>query len=469
MKLLRLITTAVLFALVTGCSAGRSTIISNSSSPTNDTTPPTQTATSVKTETPEITPTFTQTVPTNTPTGTSTLTPTPALNILTGDTDCIRLEDTWNPDGSTSGYAVLKNMDLDNEEKRPEIYWVDMATGESYTTRFGYNFVVSPDQKTVVYDRSVYDEGHKVLSQDLVVAAPDGSEIIKYPWQDEWSSIVGWLDSQHLIISLDQYNGSSLSIKTDPSPVTIFNLTTGEEKTRSVSFPELLFPEAVLPNWGGTYGVSYSYDLTRALYPRYLDDTKEMFAYALWDMENNSLIVTLDDVFKSFSIYNIFHQPFWSANNEYFALVGMTLVLTDEPFLITEIYVVTRNGDVTQITTMSPQFRPDRNSLAISPNGQYISFNLTTESSVSEKHGWAAYVDLETNSIINTCIPIGYHGVGGLGGELLSAIWSPDSSKVLVTDWYEEDHNRVILIDFALHTAYVVAHDAQPVAWMTNP
>ena len=48
-------------------------------------------------------------------------------------------------------------------------------------------------------------------------------------------------------------------------------------------------------------------------------------------------------------------------------------------------------------------------------------------------------------------------------------IWSPDGKQLIVVDWYEKDHRKVILVDPDQGFAAQIAADMEPAGWMLAP
>jgi hypothetical protein len=51
----------------------------------------------------------------------------------------------------------------------------------------------------------------------------------------------------------------------------------------------------------------------------------------------------------------------------------------------------------------------------------------------------------------------------------MPGVWSPDGTKLLVADKYQDGHSRVILIDVVMNRAMMIVEDLIPIGWMVAP
>jgi Tol biopolymer transport system component len=109
-------------------------------------------------------------------------------------------------------------------------------------------------------------------------------------------------------------------------------------------------------------------------------------------------------------------------------------------------------------------------SVSLSPDGKKIAFWLHAQPSPYEEPQLAV-LNLETQQVINYCIPGLHHG--NTHSPVWSpAIWSLDSHYLAVLDQYEPNAGRAILVDTRQGSAAQVAElipNGWPAGWMVPP
>jgi hypothetical protein len=352
------------------------------------------------------------------------------------------------PEESSNGIVVFDNGSL-----------LDISTSQisSMSESTLFNVVMSLDKTLIAFKRIMLNDQHRITSKELVVATADGRWLKTIPWEEDWLDLLQWTSDQRLLISYDEPFTSS-----DGQQISISYLAldpfTGEQQILRPDFPDFL---DVTTAWGWQ-GVRHSaiYDpaLTRAIYARLMGDGKEMYTFALWDVENRQLVTGLEDVYTNPVIYKVSSPiPIWSPDGSQFVFRGQVLV--PEESVAFELYRVSRDGQVEQLTHLSPAARVQSRSLSWSPDGRYIALFLDAWYGSDNKR--MALLDMETLGVTDYCLPV--------RGAVPAPIWSPDGTQFLVVDRYTEDHQRVILIDVVQGFAAVIAEDVEPVGWMVAP
>lgn len=411
-----------------------------------------------KTQTLTVTPTKTSTV---TPTSTATIPPEARMNF-----QCLKVEPTL-PIGATSrGVTVLENLDKLNT------LLLDMATGKttqiSMADENQVGHIVSPDKKLVAYESVLLSSDRsKIIQDELVIATADGQKQKAIPWEKGWVAIPGWLDNQRLIINISGLDPEE-NVSKKPATMLVLNPFNGERQILKADFPGFLdTPSTVLPYWDGWSGVVYNPTLTRAVYPRFIGDNEDMYTYAIWNLLNQSLVASLEDIFSTQSIYNdIFPMPRWSPDGSQFVFTGRVHF---SGYVKSDLFRVGQDGKVDQLTHLGSFAHILDMNYSWSPDGRYIAMFLSTQD-VKYPKALVVVLDMVTLDVINYCIPISYDNAGnGTGTQPLSPIWSPDSRQFLVVDWYQKNHNRIILVDIIRGFAAQVAEGMEPRGWMLSP
>jgi hypothetical protein len=338
--------------------------------------------------------------------------------------------------------------------------------------------IVSPDKKLMAYTNNIFDPSCKkigpdceILNQELVVSAGDGQPQKVLTWDEEWGMMPTWMDNQHLAIKLSPQDAFENSSRR-PLRTLILNPFTGERQILLPDFPDYLdTPSTELPWWDGWSGVIYDPQITLAIYPRFLEEDDERYTYAIWDLSKGKQVANLADIFIYYSILSdLFPMPLWSPDGMHFVMKGAVL---KGDYVEFELFQVGRDGQaeqLTHLTSVADIRESDYGgaSASWSPDGRYIAFYLGNWG-VLEKQARVAVLDTLTREITDFCFPVIYRGEGYGGGFPEAPIWSPDGKQLLVVDWYEKDHQRVILVDTVQGFAAVIAEDMQPVGWLVNP
>lgn len=96
-----------------------------------------------------------------------------------------------------------------------------------------------------------------------------------------------------------------------------------------------------------------------------------------------------------------------------------------------------------------------------SPDNNHIAFLVSPPNSGGTDDANLAIVDTDTLETIDMCLSVGV--------PELPPMWSPNGKQFLIVDNYEEDHQRVLLVDIEKNIVFPIAEDAEPIGWMTKP
>lgn len=394
-------------------------IIQNTSTPTPLTITPTNI---IDTSTPpqQITPTPTRT-------------PTPSLEGL--HFQCLEVMDKLPPGAVYHGIAVLRGWAPD-----PSIL-MDMATGELITLPKALYNVVSPDRTHLAY----MDGSDKNGNFTLVVTDPNGQGKILIPWENDWFSLVQWLDNQRLVIIKKSYPLYS---------TVILNPFTKKQQEIPSNYPDIL--TTFQYHYWGDYAYSeavYDPTLTRVVY---MMESRGQDGFILRDLQNR---ITLESYQISADDYG--QTPKWSPNGDRFAIVIDEFSPTGQ--VAQELYIISREGHESRLTYLSNHNSYSRiDEFSWSPDGQYIAFWWTNDPDY--KNGeQLAVLDTQTGDVTNYCVP------GGIDGQAVEPVWSPDGKQIFIENIIGPNDRNVILVDLTHGFAVKIAEGRTPVGVMVEP
>ncbi len=380
---------------------------------------------------------------------------------------CLDVESTPIHDIGSSGVLILQNRAFQNDGSLElGTLLLNMRSGQiNKITMEGegqIGHIISPNRRLVAYEHVTHNTTGKVIKDDLVVANAKGQPLSVAPWEEGWIETPAWLDNERLVINASGLTPEE-SAGDKPATLLVLNPFSGERQILKPDFPRILNTRstlfAILPFWEGWSGVIYDPTLTRAIYPRFIGDNDEMYTYAIWDPSKRQLIATLEDVFARFSMGTDFPMPKWSPDGSRFVFQGF---IPTQDSVKMELYEVSREGQTRQLTQLSSIAYVWESNYSWSPDGQHIAMFLGPPFYAAYEKARVAVLDMATLNITDYCVNISLRGDE-------SPIWSPDGRQFVITDWYEKDHRRVILVDIEKNIATQIAEDMEPVGWMIAP
>jgi WD40 repeat protein len=401
---------------------------------------------------PTISPAETETA---TPTATATIPPEARLKY-----QCIEVRPVSPGETASEGIVVLDSRVVVGSRYKPETFLLDLATGKS--TQIAAEgerqseFAVSPGRKLMAYSRVVLDASEKVVKDELVIASADGQQQKAIPWEEGWSHIVGWLDDQRVVINLFKRQENLVQMY---ATFLVLDPFTGKRQMLRPDFPAV-YDVPRIPDWYGWSITAYDPTLTRVVYPMFTGNGYE-HTYVIWDLKRNRILARLDAVFKMASDY--LPAPRWSPDGSRLVVEGS---LTTPPAF--ETFLVSRDGQIEQLTNLYAYEKARLSGYSWSPDGRYIATWLNTSSLRETREAELVVVDTLTKQITDYCIRVKYGGEE-YGDELLAPIWSPGGKQLIVQDWYEKDHRRVILVNPGHSFAVPIVEDMEPAGWMLEP
>ena len=198
----------------------------------------------------------------------------------------------------------------------------------------------------LAYWSGIVDASDNISNEELVIAGANGQRLKAIPWEEGWVGPLGWLDNQRLVISLagldlDENQGLY------PSTLLLLDPFTGERQVLNPDFTGIYgTPKAGWDGWGGTL---YDPTLTRVVYP-YIGDN-DLYTYALWDLQKQKLVATLEAVFAGPVSIDWAPMPVWSPDGSHLVVKGLVEDVNGETTVAT--FLVTRDGQVEQLTETS--------------------------------------------------------------------------------------------------------------------
>ncbi len=265
-------------------------------------------------------------LPTSTPAPEVTVTPSlsplvpPQGNLAS---QCLEVLPELPPGAGIEGVLVLDSRLDVNRRVTRDTYLIDLATGDSrqIASKPDENqsfHVVSPDRTLLAYRSAIVDASDNISNEELVISDATGQRLESIPWEEGWVGIPGWLDNHRLVIrhtGLDSDENQVLK----PATLLLLDPFTGQRQVLKPDFTGIYeTPKAYWDGWGGTL---YDPTLTRVIYPYLGDD--DLYTYALWDLQKQKLVTTLEAVFAGPVSIDWAPIPVWSPDGSRLVVTGI--------------------------------------------------------------------------------------------------------------------------------------------------
>lgn len=325
------------------------------------------------------------------------------------------------------GFTILS----DNESN---LYYIDMESMSIYKyLDFPAKIVFSTDSSVFAYT-NWFDEEKKILTVRTV------DETINLQWEDNWDTLVRWLDNENI-----QINES----KSPTTSQIILNPFENKSKRLVSDFPDIYSLDPKV-NWEGLSLVSYSSNLRFAVYPRLSDD----LSLVLIPTYQNGLVSKLYPV-------DIKSYPQWSAFGTF--IIGKPLKIDEKGWLKGyELFEVGLGGSINQLTNFSEKYEyPHIENYRWSPNYENISFWFRKDyrSSVPAYLGVKNLLSQKTNL---TCIK---------NNDFIFTtppVWSPDSNYLIISTNQGVEKERLVIIDVINSKYQTLNFEFQlaPIGWI---
>jgi hypothetical protein len=383
--------------------------------------------------------------------------------------ECLEISDNLPMEKAPDGVLVFKN-----EDNTDALLWnMQMGTQVRFPRKEGeriLSFSVSPDAQYVVYHQASLDliSGQYSSSNDrTVMAKADGIPI--WSQLDSWYS---WFDNERLIRLIHPASGYPY--------MELLNPLSGERQELHPDYPniERMFSNNPIDKWRGIKGLPiYDPTLTKVVYAECDSVCDENIAKGVPDFPVVLLDVQTGTVLARLKTTNYYGgTPLWLPDGSQFVMsadiLSMETVFSRDPYFhADEFYVISRNGQVRQLTNFMNDYMDIEiyDSYMLSPDGQQVAFWIVAKPS-NYSDARLAVMNMMTGVVINYCLK-GAPFMDASSESLLEPIWSPDSTQLLIMDRdpQNEDRRRVILVNTVENFAGEIAENIEPVGWMIAP
>ena len=239
-------------------------------------------------------------------------------------------------------------------------------------------FDISPDRTKLLYDHSnQVNPGN--LEAQLVIVTADGNQILSKPIDpgDTWH----WFDNERI------YNwGRSVSGQLE---MVLLNYKTGETQEIIADYPGHTdaFSNLYIPSFSPF--AKFDITLSRVIYPACDPDCLHGYPIILRDVSTGQILAKL--VTRDFFGLG----PIWLSSYSKF-IMAVNLGLPDFFAKANEIYLVSREGDIQQLTHFTDSFSEIeiRPYYRLSPDSRYLAFWIKAKPSIFEDDR-LAIIDIE--------------------------------------------------------------------------
>jgi hypothetical protein len=323
-------------------------------------------------------------------------------------------------------------------------------------------FVVSPDRIRLMYVHS-----NRTNTTDrqagLVIVTSDGEEIWSQPIApgEAWN----WFDNERLSSWVSQEGGTPNLI--------LLNYASGERQEIQADYPGYadVFSGLFLLKWNYPF-TKYDLTLSRVVYPACDPDCMNGYPVILRDVETGQTLAS----FLTQDMFGL--SPIWLPDFNQF-IMAANLGSTDSYAKANEIYLISRDGEIRQLTRFTDYYSQVEIHpyYSLSPNGRYLAFWIKTQPGQFDDNRLAV-LDIETGKVTNYCLPgeifqnnLALESEGYPSNEGEAPVWSPDSTQMMVVGRDPEARGIRwnILVDIVYGTAIKVGEDMEIVGWMVSP
>lgn len=316
------------------------------------------------------------------------------------------------------------SLDLETDEKIP-------LTGENEIVSA---FAVSPDRKTLAYELVLLEPSNK-QQDELVLSDLTGKNkrVVLTPrdfGSPEDFSLQTWLNNQQLEFL---QNGKWV----------VLNPYSGQE----ISYTLSDFPDFSTLDHNNFLALDPT--LTKAIYRQGLN--------VVYDLASKQVTANIMNGFAGSPVAS------WSLDGSKAAIVGTTVVGQHDSDIGDDIFGLSGETQITQLTYLAKHYGEGLNILSMSwsPDSRFVAFWMRPP---TIKDNWQlAVLDTETKKVTNYCILsdpfISVHQY------LHAPIWSPDGKEIII-EHRAADSKYVVLLDTTQNIAFQIAQNSFPGGWM---
>ncbi|MDR3573001.1 MAG: hypothetical protein P4L50_04030 [Anaerolineaceae bacterium] len=378
----------------------------------------------------------------------STLSPT--LTTTAGSANaisrnCLNILPALSQANDYQGRLILNKIPTNDD-----YYLYDFQTAQTakLTNHGLLNIVITPDRKRYAY--------HDGDSPYLEIFSSNGQLQRSIPWEKNWFWMDGWLDNNQIMFEIPKVTTNAMGMWDIqyPEPLMLLNLATNQRQNLPSDYPDIDQGSNSIDWWSGT--TVYDNSLSRVVYPGGIGpDIGE--GYILWDVPDKKKMAELPAL-------NFSKEPKWSPDGSKFIVNGNG----------GEFYIVTRDGAISKITNLNPDYDPtthiynlDSTAYSWSPDGRNVAFWLNSAKPASST---LAILDTLTGKIIDYCIQPEY-GAPSDKYSPQAPVWSPDGNAFVVSasTSVDQPEGDTILVDIEKGIAAKVTSGLAPVGWLAVP
>ncbi len=432
----------------------------------------------------ELTKTPTRTAtPTGRPSSTLLPSPTPTLSMTPTATQppilvqCIQPVDAQLSDLKLNGSLVINDNPF--YERESNVYIHNMNTGKKVTIdpgagRYVGDFDVSPDNTYIAY-RAV--SKNNLNDAYYVVLDASGKVIANHYAEKDWYTLVGWQDSQHLLITLDRRPNGYIEI---PAVIVRWNPFSGNDQELLPDFPGIENVIDGVHKWGGYVFAPAVYDpaMQFVVYPSVQKEGKTMIS--LWSLISKKAIIEIEDIYGYYG-----SQPKWSPDGR-----SVLINLTNMGEKQEELYQVDIRGQLKQLTTLSRAFSEvEFGDFSWSPDGSQVAFWVRTVPDIWREDDdpkrprtplRLAVLNMNTGKVRSYCLPGEGRYTSPQGEDIImpgSPIWSPGGDYLAAFRVTADQGVNLVIIDLANNNAWRFPPQmalwgwlkSSPMGWLATP
>jgi hypothetical protein len=367
------------------------------------------------------------TEPTNSPPPTETITLEPKSDFITQN--CVDVLSAMPVNFKVTGIIPLGDYQTGGT------IFLDLETGDTAKIPalqdLMLNYAISPDGKKLAYKTHITSSSYSLILTDAL----NHFDQVIFTRQADFA-IYYWLNNEELLLGKN-------------SQWVVYNPYARDEKGYSISD----FPDYDTFN---PYNIWVGFDpqAVLAIYKNSNGNT------SLFDIENKQTVAEVVDSVQRPPVAE------WTLDGNQAVVVGATQVGQYRSDAGDNIFSVTRNGQVTQLTYLTEYFGVGLNihSLSWSPNSHYIAFWMR----IPGASAWRLVVlDTMTKKVTDYCILTDPYAHGGhILFEVLAPIWSPDSHQIII-EHRIGNSGYVVLLDINQNVAVQIAQNSVPLGWMS--
>lgn len=350
---------------------------------------------------------------------------------------CLKILPELPMDNAEQGQIIL----FDPEKSSYVLYNPSVKELQNISDDRVFDLIVSPNRMLYAYR----DE----QSNKLMVFSSGGELQRSINWENNWETLGKWQNNEHILL----IKSSAASTEEYPRHLIVLNPFSGETQDLQPIYPSIENASYQL-SWEGSGTTVYDPMFTRVVYPGVIEG--KGMGYILFDLKNKTKLAEIQSP-------NFTKAPKWLYDGSQFIVNAKG----------GEFFLVSRDGEITQISHMSPDYDPTKNNFnyeasfySWSPDGKYLALWLF---SYKTNDTTLAVLDIHSGTVTDFCLS---HGPNPLNMPYFPIpIWSPDSTAIVVEANFQSENgeNDVMLVDLIKKNATRISQNLTPVGWLDVP